>query len=399
MTATPPAQYTRVTEPDLPALARLLHLAFALEMESAEKWLRDAGLEHVRGVRADAGAPPAACLLRIPMGQHFGGRSVSMLGIAGVAASPETRGRGVAKGMMASAMREGAADGFAVSCLYASTLGLYRQVGFEQAGHQFTTTIPLGRIDVRERAGEVRPLTEADDGAVRDCYARFARPFNGTLDRGPYCWHRVRVFRGTAHTGFGVFDGSGSLGGYIFLSQAKDGKTGQHNLSLSDLAFASPAAARRLLGFLADFATMGETVSIPGGPLHPIVSLMSLRQVVASKQDYWMLRLLDIARALEQRGYPEGLSIGLGLRVEDELIPANAGEWRVSVEAGRARVVRGAADEPLCAHVRGLAAVYSGLYTASQAATLGWVSGSASTLAAADAVFSGNGTPWMTDRF
>ncbi len=402
MVNTPPAEtplFTRAGESDLPALACLLQFAFALEPAAAEKWLRDAGFEHLRAVRAAADAPPSACLLRIPMGQYFGGRSVPMLGIAGVAASPESRGRGIAKGMMRRAMQEAAADGFAVSCLYASTLGLYRQVGFEQAGHQFTTTIPLGRIDVRERSGVVRPLTDADDPAIHDCYTRFARPFNGTLDRGEYCWRRVRMFRGTAHNGFGVFGEGSRLDGYLFLSQGKDARTGLQDLSLSDLAFATPAAGRRLLGFLADFATMGETVTMPGGPLHPITSLMSLRQVVATKQDYWMIRLLDVRGAMENRGYPGRLNIDLGLRIEDDLVTPNAGDWRVVVEGGQARATRESVAEPLCAHVRGLAAIYSGLYTASQAAAIGWVSGSERTLAAADLLFSGNGSPWMTDRF
>lgn len=394
-----PTLYTRAEEADLPALARLMHFAFASELDGAEKWLRESGLEHVRAVRTAPDATPSACLLRIPMGQYFGGTSVPMLGIAGVAASPETRGRGVARAMMTHAMQEAATDGFAISCLYASTLGLYRQVGYEQAGHQFTTTIPLGRIDVRERAGDIRPLTDADEPAIRECYARFAPAFNGMLDRDEYCWRRVRNFRGTPHSGFGVIGDSGHLDGYLFLTQVRDGHSGFHDLSLTDVVFTTPAAGRRLLGFLADFATMGESVSIPGGPLHPITSLMSLRQTVASKRDYWMIRILDLAAAIERRGYPAQLTAEVGLRITDDIIPGNAGDWRIRVEAGSARATRQTLADRIECDIRGLASIYSGLYSARQAAMLGWVGGTDRALAAAHLLFGSGGSPWMTDRF
>jgi hypothetical protein len=48
--------------------------------------------------------------------------------------------------------------------------------------------------------------------------------------------------------------------------------------------------------------------------------------------------------------------------------------------------------------VRGLAAIYSGFYSASQAEALGLVEGDAEAVAAADAIFAGP-APWMADRF
>src|ERR1043166_2690224 len=91
--------YGPMTEADLPAAVRMIVHAFAGTEEGTRDWLRAAGMKSVRVVR-EHGKPGAAagCLLRIPMGQYFGGRSVSMLGIAGVAVAPEARGRGLAEG-------------------------------------------------------------------------------------------------------------------------------------------------------------------------------------------------------------------------------------------------------------------------------------------------------------
>src|SRR5690348_10269456 len=102
--------YRSMQESDWPAVTRLIVHAFAGTPEGTQDWLKFAGPEHVRVVQGETNGRSAgrACLLRVPMGQFFGGRSVPMLGIAGVGVAPEVRGRGVAKFMMQEAVREGA---------------------------------------------------------------------------------------------------------------------------------------------------------------------------------------------------------------------------------------------------------------------------------------------------
>ncbi len=389
-----------MTDADRPAVARLLHHAFAGQLDSIEAWLRTAGTEHMRVIREDGGGAIPACLLRIPMGQFFGGRSVPMLGIAGVAVAPEARGRGHAMDLMQQALRQGAAEGTPISCLYASTQSLYRRVGFEQAGHRFTTTVELGDIQIRERRGDLRPLTDDDDHAVRACYAAFATPFNGLLDRGPYCWGRIRLNWDQRFNGFGLFAGS-TLRGYLMLNQKRDPALGRHDLTLTDFCFSDAEAGRRIWGFLADFATTGDRVIFHGSPLHPALTLLPQQQYTVAKRDYWMLRILDVRRAIEARGYNPAVTAGFCLEVADDLIPANAGLWTIRVRDGHAAAERGGDDAlpTLRCHVRGLAAMYSGLYTPRQARLVGLAEGDDRALDCAGAAFACGGTPWMTDMF
>ncbi len=386
-----------VDGPAVAHAARLVNLAFAGPIEKSEEWLRLTGLEHVRAL-GERGRPPGASLLRVPMGQHFGGRSVPMVGIAGVAVAPESRGKGLARELMRRALTEIAAEGVPLSGLYASTQDLYRQVGYEQAGHRFEIRIPLHRIGVRERASEVRPLEEEDLSAVRACYEEFAGLFNGTLDRGPYCWGRVRELRGERYSGFGFF-GAGGLEGYLFLKQARKPESGRHDVLISDAAFRTPGAGRRMLGFLADFATTGDEAVLYGGPLHPLLSLMPQQHFDVRKRDYWMLRIVSVKGAIEGRGYSGSVGARFTLRVTDGLIAENEGAWDVHINGGRARVERGApGGSEVRVGVNGLAAVYSGLYTAREAAVAGLVEGDGAGLDAMGAAFAG-GTPWMSDMF
>ncbi len=395
--------YGGVTEADLPALARIMHHAFASDVASCETWLRSAGIEHLRSVRAGNAGSIRGSLLRIPMGQHFGGKSVPMLGIAGVGVPPEARGQGVARRMMQEALVEAAGEGQALSGLYASTQALYRQVGYEQAGFQFRMRIPVRQIDVRSAKTSplsVRPLTPDDEDAVRSCYRGFAASFNGPLDRGPYVWRRTRAWRDKSYHGFGVFDGR-SLEGYVFLAQEHgEHAYGKHDISIADVAFGTPRAAHRLLGFLADFATMGDTIVLNAGPLHPLISLTNAIMLPIEKQEYWMLRIVNVRKALEQRGYLPGAHGVVQLDLHDPLIPANAGTWTLRVERGQAEIKKENQVRPtIRTTTQALVPLYTGLYTARQLRLMGWLEGDDAAIDAADAMFMGFGTPWMSDFF
>jgi predicted acetyltransferase len=324
-----------------------------------------------------------------------------MLGIAGVAVATEARGGGVARWMMGECLREAAADGFALSCLYASTHALYRQVGYEEAGVRQVTRIPVQRLDVRAREPGVRALGDADAPGVEACYRAFASRYNGTPDRGEYLWGRVRDFRGKRYDGFGVEspDRPGALEGYVYLRQDRR-DDGTQVAAVSDLAFTTPRAGRRLLALLADLGTMVHEATLGGAPWPPVLSLGQAHRFDVAKTEQWMLRICDVRRALEERGYPRHVAAEIVLNVHDPVVRANEGAWTFTVGHGRARAVKEATVRPaLTLSINALAAIYSGFYTARQAALLGWAEGNDAALEAADAVFGGFGTPWMTDFF
>ncbi|MFG0259171.1 MAG: enhanced intracellular survival protein Eis [Phycisphaerales bacterium JB041] len=391
------------------AAARFCSLAFGGSEEACVEWLRDtAGYENLRVLRgADGGGDDGilASLIVIPMGQYFGGRSVEMEGVAGVAVPPEGRGRGAGLELMRAQVVDAAARGVPLSCLYCSTQALYRQVGYEQAGVLCQTTLPLRTVGVRERGMVVRELTEADQPAVEACYARFAARHNGMLDRGGYIWKRTRSSRGEVRRGFGIFvEGAGGAPGgleaYLRFAQRRKESTGRHDVAVSDLAFATVRGGRRLLGFLSDLATVGDDAVFDGPAVHPLMALLPQQYFASRFVDAWMLRLNLVKEAIESRGYVPSVRAAFVVEVEDGLVGANAGAWRVRVEDGRASVERvsGGGLPVVRCDVRGLAAVYAGYCSATSAAGLGWMDGDAGALAVVDGVFAGDGG-WMVDRF
>lgn len=392
------AKFGPMSRRDLPEVARLITLAFAGTMENSTRWVKENGPENIRVLRDGKSIP--ACLRRIEMGQFFGGRSVPLCGIAGVATAPEARGKGHARRMMEACVREMHDRGEAIGGLYASTQALYRQSGFEQAGHRCIVKLPVARLLGGQKARNVIVLKDADMPRVEACYRRFASAYNGMLDRREYIWKRIKERPDSKYQGYGVLDERGTLCGYLFMSQPRDSNTGRQDLQLSDIAFTSADAGRQLIAFLADYEPMADWLQLGGGPLHPLLTLLPQQRYEVKLKDFWMLRVVHVKRALEARGYSSAVRGTVDLDITDDVIDANTGRWQAEFADGKARVMKwkGGGRAGVTCTIRGLAAIYSGLYSPRQAAAIGLCSGDETALDLLGGVFAG-GTPWMTDHY
>ena len=385
---------------DIPEVARLITLAFAGTLERSTKWVKENGLENIRVLREGKAIP--ACLRRIEMGQFFGGKRVPLCGIAGVATAPESRGRGHARRMMEECVREMHKRGEAIGGLYCSTQALYRQSGFEQAGHRFMTKVPVARLLGGPKTRRVIALKESDQPRIEACYRRFASRFDGMLDRTQYIWKRIKERPDDKFQGYGVLDDRGELTGYLFMAQSRDTNSIRQELQLSDIAFTSEEAGKQLIAFLADYEPMADFVTLAGGPLHPLMTLLPQQRYEVKFKDYWMLRVVDVKRAMEARGYSSAVRGSVGIDVQDDVVAANNGRWSAEFADGRARLKKigaaGGSRSGISCGIRGLAAIYSGLYSPRQAALIGLCSGEDKALDILGGALAG-GTPWMSDHY
>jgi len=378
---------------EIDAVAAIQGWAFGFPILDARAWLERAGLSNVRVARRAARV--AGALLEVRMGQWFGGRSVTNLGLAGVAVAPEARGGRVALDLVVESLRAARVTGTAVSTLYPATLTLYRAAGYELAGSRFRWTLASKKLPRDGSDLAVVAIGAGDAGEVEALYRHVASQRNGYLDRGPYVWQRVREPRASdAARGYLVRGASGDLEGYVYLTHR--GSEADRQLVVTDFAARTPFALRRLVRLVADHQTTIPTTILHGAAIDPL--LFALPEVAwrVELADHWMLRIVDLERALSGRGYP-ACERTLDLAVTDPHLPENAGSFRLEVAGGVGRVARGGQGS-VRLDVRGLAALYTGFLTPDDLARAGMLEADAASLAVLRELFLGP-SPAMPDFF
>jgi predicted acetyltransferase len=381
---------------DVAALAGVLRRSLLIPEERVAPWVDRVGRGEFRVVRRDGRLVGGGAIY--PAGQWFGGRSIPMGAVAGVAVAPEERGRGVGTALMRDVLRECRDRGLFLSTLYPATVPLYRAVGYEMAGSWLLHRIRPSAL--REDVGAtVRPLEVADRIAAEALYARRARESAGWVDRSLLFWQRCLLDGDKPYEAYRVDGEDGSMEGYVVYDQERvKPNSNAYDIGVGDLLTTTRRAASRLLGFLATHRSLCESVLVPGGPSEPILLLPDEDLRETARIDRWMLRLVDVPRALEGRGYAASLRASVSFEVApDAVFPDNAGRFALEVEGGRATVRRGG-DGAVRLDVGALAALYTGYLSAEALASVGRASGDERDLRTASEVFAGP-APCMLDKF
>jgi predicted acetyltransferase len=385
---------TVASEAERVTLADVLSHSFAFPAADAPLWFERALHENVLAWREDESL--AGGLITIPMGQYFGGVSVPMVGVAGVGIAPEHRARGAATRMMGGLVRELHRRGVALSTLYPATVPLYQRAGYERAGGRWRTSVRSADLPTRvDPALRIVPLASVGDDVTRALYDRQARLRDGALDRGPYQWTRITSpFKSIArHLGIA---GPDRLEGYLVLIHTNKGGH-DTEVTVVDAVAVTARAADAILATLASYRSLAEEVRWHGGPHDTLTQRLRERFLSVTLTDFWMLRLVDVPRALAARGYNPFVKATVTFAVRDAVVPENEGAWRVAVAGGRATVTKAKAGD-VALDVRALAALYSGFRSAETLAADDLAEGDADALAAASALFAGP-TPALADHF
>ncbi len=385
-------------EAEIDELARIYSWSFGFAEDAAREALTKLGRDTTRVLRDEGRL--AAGFNALPMGQWFGGASVSMAGVHAVGVSPEHRGKGVATRLMQAAVREFRDSEYALSALYPAKLALYRRVGYELAGGRYFVTLQTSDIQLADRKGAeelaLRPIAETDDEAVRETYRRFAKRESGFVDRGEFSWRRVREPRNHKARGFLVEGGEG-VEGYVYLFEKRGEGAPGYDIEVSDIVALTPRACRRLLVFFGDHRSLAVSIRWPGHPGDVLLQHLAEPRCRVELFYPWTLRIIDVRRALAARGHPPGVTAELHLAVADDTLPENEGRFVLSIAEGRGEVRAGGTGS-LAVDIRGLAALYSGFRSPLAARSAGLLDGPEDDLRAAAAVFAGP-APWMPDMF
>lgn len=378
---------------DMQALSAIVTQCFLDTPEGQQFYVDRIGTDHFRVVRQ--GSTVVGGLALVPMGHWFGGHSVSTTGIASVGIAPESRGSGAAIALMHQTLKELYVNGFALSTLYPATQQLYRKANYEQAGMYCSWQVKTDAIQLRQVLLPITRVEPTDFSCFRPLYQQYAQRQMGMLDRGEVIW-RGAIPPDSNEVFYAYLVGDRDHPqGYVIFKQDKT--AGGNVIRIRDWVALTAAAAKTLWGFFTSHRSMINTIHWKGALVDPLTLLLPERTVHLTDTQCWLMRIVNVVSALEQRGYPSSIQAELHLEVQDEWLPENHDRFILSVANGRGSVQRGGKGD-LAISVQSLSPLYSGLYSPRQLQQLGYLSATEETLAIATALFAGT-TPWMADFF
>ena len=371
---------------------RILTQSFLSSPGEEESWIKLMGIENLRVIRQNREV--IGGLAVIPMSQWWGAQSVSMTGIAGVGIAPEYRGSGAALSLMQQTIKELYANDVAISVLYPSTQRLYRKLGYEQGGSFYGWETSAQSIQIREQPLPIKAVP-TDSKIFYEIYEKQAKNINGYLNRAKPIWHRIMKPSGK-DTYYAYLIGSAEdPQGYIIFSQhsAEDGAI----LRVRDWVVLTNAAAQTFWSFLSNHRAQIDKIRWRSSVIDRLALLLPEQSATIKFTQCWMLRILNVEKALSVRGYFSEIETELHFEIEDDLIAENNGKFILSISNGSGNVTKGGKGE-LKLDIGGLAPLYTGLFSPQQLQLAGKLDATDKVICTATQIFAGT-SPWMADFF
>lgn len=367
------------TTKDVAAIAHLLSCAFGFSKARSQEYLANIGLETLRFIRGEDGRP-VVCAGLLQTAHVFHRKPVKAANIVHVAVAPERRGQGLAVPFVDSLCDEAAKNGAAIATLFASTRPVYRKAGFELAGHELVYEAETAALPSTSRLAFGR--VELDDPRLVTAYAEKTLREAGLLVRDAAHWNELRRAPTDALAAY-LAEGETA---YLILDMGDKAR-----LVIRDWFAASSEAALGLLSFLARFRSVYPVVRWHGAPHDDLVAAMPDKGWRLAHQEEWLLRVLDPAAALRQRGY----------HVDHARLTFRIGEAALQVEvSGGAVEVRkaGTSGPAVSVQPTGFVQLFTGFRSASKLAHYGLLAGDSADIRRCDQLFAGP-PPWVAEHF
>ncbi|VVJ19193.1 Uncharacterised protein [Amycolatopsis camponoti] len=302
-----------------------------------------------------------------------GGARRAMAGVTGVGVRADRTRRGVLRALMTAQLEDFAGRGVVFANLLASEAPIYGRFGYGLATRYRTYSVDRHRARLHPDApatGEVR-LLELDEAleVLPGVYEGLARR-PGAMSRPEVLW---RLYEGQARRSpqpvkAVVHHGPDGPDGFAtFYVDGLQVHPWTKSLRLVDFFPGTPAAFAGLWRFLLG-VDLVDTVVAEARPLDEPIELILAdhrRAAVDRIGDEHWIRLVDVPEALAAREY--GSAAPVVVEVEDPVLPANSGTYRISADGA------GRTDEPaaLRLDVTTLAMAYFGTWRPSALAGAG----------------------------
>ncbi len=325
----------------------------------------------------------------------LGARAIPTPGLQAVASPVENRRQGYIRHLLTSTLQEVHNDGYATAILYPFNFPFYKKFGFEQVSTSKSVALPLAALQkFRPKAGgrwkEVGPDRWLEFSQIYEtiCTGKFG---NLTRDESWWKYHNFQQPKNKKNNLYLWYDQTGKPQAYVITSFKTDPQNGKPELQ-AERAWTSTAAYHEVLAFLANHDSQAARVSwytALDDEIQPLID--NPREVEEKSRPGYMLRILDVQKALQERSWPAKASGSFSLAVRDDLFEWNNRILRLDFSGGllTTETLLPESKADLTCDVRQLAQLYTGYLSPLKLAQYGLIEvSSADALNVAQELFS-----------
>jgi predicted acetyltransferase len=260
----------------------------------------------------------------------------------------------------------------AIAVLWASEGRIYQRFGYGMASQNVTMRIDRREVSLQRASGD-GTLRAAVPSEVRkelsEVYGRVLPGRPGWSSRNETWWTHLTSDPESRRNGYTATravlyeNSAGVVDGYARFKIRPDWDDNgpQHEVNVLEVVAATPAAYAELWRFLFRVDLSRKVVLGLAGADEPLFHLVNEpRQLGGKVGDGLWVRIVDLPRALTSRKY--AAPVDVVFEVTDDLLPGNAGRWRLRVGAGGALVncARATSEPDFTLDIADLGAAYLG---------------------------------------
>ncbi|WP_455178462.1 GNAT family N-acetyltransferase [Azospirillum melinis] len=384
-------EYGPAQPEELSAVARLARLGFGLSRDLFDRYANLFGMDSIRVLRVpqSTGTSLAACAACWTMNQWFGGRPVPVQAIAMVAVDPALRGAGHGSALMRALLIEGRQAGAALAVLCPATLPFYHRLGFGRGGVTCRWSAPPSAFaQSGAAASDLWPADPLDAVPLAMLRQPLLKEQNGLPERTEALWTLTLCPDGEPSELYRNQDG------YIAVTPPQD-----RHLDVADLCLPSSQSLKPAMTMLAGFRAQVDRVTWRGGPDDPL-ALLAGDGVALECREEWLVRPLDVGKALEARGYPDDIQEHAIFEVNDDLILGNCARHHLEVVSSVGNIAKTAQvlDPPARIGTAAFASLFAGHASARALWRAGLLHGEEKMIDRLHRLFR-SAPCWMPDRF
>lgn len=258
-----------------------------------------------------------------PMQVNIHGKIFNMGGVTGVGTYPEYASFGLAKKLIAQALKEMIDRKQTISYLYPYSIPYYRKKGWEIISDKMSFSIADHQLPMLSEVPGMMRRVDVEHQDLYDVYNNYATCHHGAMIRGQLEWMEYWRWDSDDLIAAIYYDKDETPKGYLLYFIEND------EFKVKEIVYLTQEARTGIWNYISAHRSMVTTVTGHQYKLEPLAFLLEDGEISEQIKPYFMARIVDVENFLKQFPFKE-INDSICFKVTDPLIEQNCDYFTLS---------------------------------------------------------------------